>query len=95
MWISERQLIREHGAKGQIPDGVVLVGGQRIAIEVELTPKAKARTSTIIDGLCASYASVLYFAPPEVRHNLTQLATSGRWPSLGMRALPGEPGAQS
>jgi hypothetical protein len=95
VWTSERQLGRKYGLKGHLPDGVVLLEGKTVAIEVELTPKAKPRTARIIDGLCAGHDSVLYFASPEARESLLKLAANNRWPSLGIRALPGESGAQA
>jgi hypothetical protein len=88
VWTSERQLAREQGTRGHLSDAVVLTDGQRVAIEVELTPKSKRRTIAIINALCASYDTVLYFVSPQVRTNLTKLATDGRWPNLGIRELP-------
>lgn len=88
VWTSERQLAREKGTRGHLPDAVVLTDGQRVAIEVELTPKSKRRTIAIINGLCASYDTVLYFVSPQVRANLTKLTAGGRWPKLGIRELP-------
>jgi hypothetical protein len=95
VWTSERQLAREEGTCGHLPDAVVLTDGQRVAIEVELTPKSKRRTTAIVNGLCASYDTVLYFASPQVHTNLTKLAADGRWPNLGLRGLPTIVGGES
>lgn len=95
VWTSERQLARKHGTKGHLPDGVVAVDGKRVAIEVELTPKSKARTTKIISELCAGYDTVLYFAAPDAHDNLAVLAATGKWPTFGIRELPTIVGEQS
>lgn len=87
-WNSERELAREHGYKGHLPDGVVVLDGKSIAVEVELTPKSKARTRAIIDLLCDRYDTVLYFAAPAAHQALVQLAGQGQWTNLGIRELP-------
>lgn len=87
-WTSERQLARKHGTKGHLPDGLVTLDGKRVAIEVELTPKSKARTTSIIKELCSTYDTVLYFAAPSAHDNLLELAATGKWPTLGVRELP-------
>lgn len=95
VWTSERQLARKHGTKGHLPDGVVLVDGKRVAIEVELTPKSKTRTTSIITQLCSTYDTALYFAAPDAHDNLTELAATGKWPTFGVRELPTIVGDQS
>jgi hypothetical protein len=42
----------------------------------------------ILDELSASYEASVYFCTPGPRRLLDELAASGRWPSLGVRALP-------
>ena len=88
VWTSERQLARKQGTKGHLPDGVVLLEGKQVAIEVELTPKSKTRTTAIIIQLCSTYDTVLYFAAPDAHDNLTELAATGKWPTFGVRELP-------
>jgi hypothetical protein len=40
-WVSERALARDRHAGEHLPDGVVITGGQRVAVEVELTVKSE------------------------------------------------------
>jgi hypothetical protein len=64
-WLPERELREgKRGRDAALPDGVVLAGGRRTAIEVELTPKTLARTLEVIRTLLAEYDDVVYFATP-------------------------------
>jgi len=88
-WVCERQLARERrGAREHLPDAVVFVDGQRVAIEVELTVKSRKRTQAILDELSRRFDTVLYFCAPATRRQLGELEASGRWPKLGVRDLP-------
>lgn len=87
-WVSERQLARERTAGEHLPDAVVILDGQRVAIEVELTVKSQRRVTGILDELAARFDAVLYFCAPGPHRQLTGHAESGRWPSLGVRELP-------
>lgn len=87
-WIAERLLARERQAGEHLPDGVVLVDGQRVAVEVELTVKSQRRVQAILDGLTGRFDAVLYFCAPGPHRQLTGFAESGRWPTLGVRELP-------
>jgi len=87
-WIPERLLARERQAGEHLPDAVVLVDGQRVAIEVELTIKSKRRLTAILDELAGRFDAVLYFCAAGPHRQLTGLASSGRWPALGVRELP-------
>lgn len=89
VWTSERELAREYGTKGHVPDGVVLLDGQSIAIEVKLTIKPEKRLRGILKNLASDYDAVLYYtaAGPHKR-----LAETGRWPRLGIRDLPNTSG---
>jgi hypothetical protein len=87
-WISERVLARERRAGEHLPDGLVLVDGQRVVIEVELTVKSQRRLTGILDELAGRFDTVLYFCAPGPHRQLTTLADSGRWPALGIRELP-------
>jgi hypothetical protein len=87
-WIPERLLARERQAGEHLPDGVVLVDGQRVAIEVELTVKSQRRVTAILNELTARFDTVLYFCAAGPHRQLTGLAESGRWPTLGVRELP-------
>jgi DNA-binding transcriptional ArsR family regulator len=87
-WIPERLLARERQAGEHLPDGVVLVDGQRVAIEVELTVKSQRRVTAILDELIGRFDTVLYFCAAGPHRQLTGFAESGRWPTLGVRELP-------
>ncbi len=87
-WIPERLLARERQAGEHLPDGVVITDGRRVAIEVELTVKSRRRITAILDELTGSFDAVLYFCAPGPHRQLTQLAETGRWWTLGVRELP-------
>ena len=79
VWVCERELHRElTAAKGRAqrhrPDGLVVIDGREVAVEVELTLKRRARIEQIMAELVARYGSVTYFAAPAVRHTLTAVA---------------------
>jgi hypothetical protein len=88
VWVCERELARERGVSGHLPDGVVVLDGRRVAVEVELTLKSRQRIEAILDDLAGSYNTFLYFCAPKPLACLTELAASGRWPGLGLRELP-------
>jgi hypothetical protein len=88
-WVPERVLAREREAGEHLPDGVAILEGRKVAIEVELTVKSKQRVTAILDELAARFDTVLYFCAAGPHRQLTELAGSGRWPSLGVRELPG------
>jgi hypothetical protein len=87
-WIPERLLARERRAGEHLPDGVAITEGRRVAIEVELTVKSRERVTAILDELAGRFDAVLYFCAPGPYRQLTELAESGRWPTLGVRELP-------
>jgi hypothetical protein len=87
-WIPERVLARDHQAGEHLPDGVAITDGRRVAIEAELTPKSKRRITAILDELNLRYDAALYFCVPSTHRQLTDLAETGRWPTLGVRELP-------
>ncbi len=94
-WVCERELHREIGAEPggrqrHRPDGLVVIDGREVAVEVELTLKRRGRIEQIMCELVARYGSVSYFAAPAPRRTLTELAATvgaGRVQVLG---LPGE-----
>jgi DNA-binding transcriptional ArsR family regulator len=87
-WIPERVLARDHLPGKHLPDGVAITDGQQVAIEVELTPKSRRRITAILDELNVRFDAALYFCPPGPHRQLTDLAATGRWPTLGVRELP-------
>jgi hypothetical protein len=87
-WIPERVLAREREQGQHLPDAVVITEGRRVAIEVELTVKSQRRINAILEELAARYDAVLYFCAPGPHRQLSGLAETGRWPTLGVRELP-------
>lgn len=78
-WVCERELHRELAAapgnrQQHRPDGLVVIDGHEVAVEVELTLKRRARIEQIMRELVARYGSITYFAAPAPRRALTQLA---------------------
>jgi hypothetical protein len=103
-WISERQLMREYEglnagrdsrSREHVPDGVAIVEGGSMAVEVELTVKGNVRLETILDELARRYDAILYFCAPSAHQQLTRMQRSGRWQTLGVRELPGLPRSKS
>jgi hypothetical protein len=87
-WIPERVLARDRLAGEHLPDGVAITEGRKVAIEVELTVKSRRRVTAILDELTIRYDAVLYFCAAGPHRQLTELADTGRWPTLGVRELP-------
>jgi DNA-binding CsgD family transcriptional regulator len=77
-WVCERELAREAriaGNSGQHrPDGLVVLGGRELAVEVELSHKRPARRERIMRELVARYRQAAYFAPDGPRQLLEQTA---------------------
>lgn len=87
-WISHRLLGRQLGREGHIPNGVIEIGDERHAIEVELIQKTKARAVNIIDAHHARYDAVVCFCVPSARRLLERLKEGNHWPKLIIRDLP-------
>jgi hypothetical protein len=87
-WVCERLLARERQTGEHLPDALVLADGRRVAIEVELTVKSQRRVTAILDELAGRFDAVLYFCAPAPYRQLSKLADSGQWPTLGVRELP-------
>jgi len=94
-WVPERTLVRDRQAGKHLPDGVAITEGRRVAIEVELTAKSRRRVTAILDELTGRFDAVLYFCAAGPHRQLTDLAESGRWPTLGVRELPVRAGTSS
>jgi hypothetical protein len=78
-WVCERELHHEltatpGGRQRHRPDGLVVIDGREVAVEVELTLKRRARIEQIMAELVARYGSVTYFAAPAPRRALTAVA---------------------
>lgn len=67
-WVSERELYRARQGHEHVPDAVVQrVEGDQVreyALEIELTQKARYRTTRIIEELLARYDQAVYYAAP-------------------------------
>jgi hypothetical protein len=87
-WIPERVLARDRLAGEHLPDAVAITEGRKVAIEAELTVKSKSRVTAILDQLTVRFDAVLYFCASGPHRQLTELAATGRWPTLGVRELP-------
>lgn len=86
-WIPERRLRRERGEAGRgqhshIPDGVVLLDGHRVAIEVELNHKSRKATEAVLQGHAREYDAALYFCARDAYGQLRRLEQSGRFPKF-------------
>jgi acetolactate synthase regulatory subunit len=87
-WIPERVLARERQPGQHLPDAVVVTEGRHVAIEVELTVKSQRRVQAILQELSKRFDAVLYFCAPGPHRQLSELAETGRWPTLGVREIP-------
>lgn len=88
VWVCERALARDHRAGQHLPDGLVVLDGREMAVEVELTVKSAQRLESIIGELTTRYSTVLYFCSPAAHRRVGVLAEGGRWPGLAIRELP-------
>jgi hypothetical protein len=90
-WVCERELAREAqltGISGQHrPDGLVVLDGRELPVEVELSHKRPARRERIMRELVARYGQAVYFAAEGPRQGLEQTARAlggGRVQVLGL-----------
>lgn len=80
-WVSERRLMQEKfcdglGKKGHVSDGVLIFpNGKKVAIEVEISVKAKHKIEKILRSYCAQleFKEVWYFCSRPVLPSLTVL----------------------
>jgi hypothetical protein len=89
-WIAERRLRSEHpNARREavhLPDGVAILEGRPIAIEVELHYKGPRATEATLHELARRYDTTLYYCDRVVYRRLAKLEQSGRWARLEVRA---------
>lgn len=97
LWISERQLMEEYAevnagrrerSREHMPDGVAILEGSSMAVEVELSVKSNVRLEGILDELARRYDAILYFCAAGPHQQLTRMQRTGRWPALAVRELP-------
>ena len=77
-WVCERELAREAQLTGtghrHRPDGLVVLDGRELPVEVELSHKRPARRERIMRELVARYGQAVYFAPDGPRQQLKHTA---------------------
>ena len=88
-WVCERELERRLEPGTPKPDAVFEVGGERHAIEVELSRKSAPVLRTVIGSHSRRYDAVIYFCSPQSRGLLDRTLTCKRWPKLLVREVPG------
>ena len=90
-WVCERELAREAHLAGtghqHRPDGLVVLDGRELPVEVELSHKRPGRRERIMRELVARYGQAVYFAAEGPRRGLEQTARAlggGRVRVLGL-----------
>jgi hypothetical protein len=97
VWACERELARDArlelgGFAAHRPDGLLLVDGGEVAVEVELTLKRRGRVERVMREHVARYGAVWYFAAAQLRPALADLATGFGDGRVRVLPLPGEQG---
>lgn len=87
-WVAVGEVTRQLGPDDVIPDAVLEVDGERHAIEIELSCKAKPLLRRILSVHCARWDAVVYFCDRRTRPLLQRMRGEGRWPRLVVRRLP-------
>lgn len=91
-WLCERTVFRHRDPADHLPDAVFEVGGERHAIEAELSIKRNAEVRRIVAEHGYRYDAVLYFCGPRPYRLLKRVQAEGLWPKLIVRRVPqGEP----
>ena len=91
-WVCERALARSVLSgprdRAHLPDGLLDTGRERIAIEVELSLKSRARLEALLEELGESYDRVWYFANPSLLPTLCELAGEAPWQNITVHPYP-------
>jgi DNA-binding Lrp family transcriptional regulator len=91
-WVCERTVFRRRDPEDHLPDAVLEIGGERHAIEAELSTKQNHEIRRIVAEHSNRYDAVLYFCGPYPYRLLKRVQAEGRWPKLIVRRVPqGEP----
>ncbi len=91
-WVCERAVFRQRDPEDHLPDAVFEIGGERHAIEAELSSKRDSEIHRIVAEHSNRYDAVLYFCGPYPYRLLKRVQAEGRWPKLVVRRVPeGEP----
>ena len=88
-WLCERTVWNRRDPNEHLPDAVFESGGERHAIEAELSRKGDAEIRQILALHSARYDAVIYFCGPRTYRFLEAVRAEGRWPKLVVRRLPG------
>ena len=90
-WECERALAQRSPSRSEnrphLPDAV-LVLPKRVAIEVELTLKSRARLGKIVSELSQAYEQVWYFAPGRLQGTLAELAREAPYGNVSVHHHP-------
>jgi len=87
-WVCERTVFRQRDPEDHLPDAVFETGGERHAIEAELTSKRNREIHRIVAEHSNRYDAVLYFCGPLPYNLLKRVQAEGRWPKLIVRRVP-------
>ncbi|HWW67500.1 MAG TPA: hypothetical protein VNY83_05905 [Solirubrobacterales bacterium] len=87
-WVCERTVYRQRDPEDHLPDAVFEIGGERHAIEAELSTKCNHEIRHIVAQHSNRYDAVLYFCGPCPYRLLKRVQAEGRWPKLVIRPLP-------
>ncbi len=86
-WICERRVRRMRDERDHLPDGVFEIGGERHAIEVELSCKGSDEILQILAEHSDRYDAVVYFCGPDTHGFMERVRKKGNWPKLVIRHL--------
>jgi hypothetical protein len=87
-WVCERIVYRQRDPEDHLPDAVFKIGGERHAIEAELSRKRNSEIRRIVAEHSNRYDAVLYFCGPYPYRLLKRVQAEGRWPKLIVRRVP-------
>lgn len=88
-WSSERAIHGIAGSAEHVPDAVFELGGERHAIEIELSRKPPREVAEILDQHSLQYDAVIYFCGPQTYRLMKRVQAEGRWPKLVVQRLLG------
>lgn len=87
-WSSERAIHRGPGSAEHVPDAIFEVGGERHAIEVELSRKPSREIAEILDQHSLRYDAIIYFCGPRTYALMKRVQAEGRWARLNVQPVP-------